>query len=163
MTSQCELERFLHNSCLLQRYQGTWWSNVYFRKWVIIIGSIIITILNFKIFLIVNIHVIIIIRFVIIFGNFGKYAIFDCPFIFEILNTDSIWPQIWKDHPKLCQKKYFHDDDVIDGVTGWPQSRPSIFLFKWNNNIFHDNLETSKDIIIKLPVHRYHELMTIII
>ena len=21
-------------------------------------------------------------------------------------------------------KKYFHDDDVIDDVTGWPQSRP---------------------------------------
>ena len=58
---------------------------------------------------------------------------------FEILNTASIWPQIWKDRPKLCQKKYFHDDDVIDDVTGWPQSRPSIFLYKWNNNIFHDN------------------------
>ena len=29
--------------------------------------------------------------------------------IFEILNTASIWPQIWKDRPKLCQKKYFHD------------------------------------------------------
>ena len=24
---------------------------------------------------------------------------------FEILNTASIWPQIWKDRPKLCQKK----------------------------------------------------------
>ena len=58
---------------------------------------------------------------------------------FEILNTASIWPQIWKDRPKLCQKKYFHDDDVIDDVTGWPQSRPSIFLYELNNNIFHDN------------------------
>ena len=82
---------------------------------------------------------------------------------FEILNTASIWPKTWKDRPKLCQKKYCHDDDVIDGVTGWPQSRPSIFLYKWNNNFFHDNLKTSKDIIIKLPVHRYHELMTTII
>ena len=82
---------------------------------------------------------------------------------FEILNTTSIWPQIWKDRPKLCQKKYFHDDDVIDCVTRWLQSRPSIFLYKWNNNIFHDNLKTNKDIIIKLPVCRYHELMTIII
>ena len=36
---------------------------------------------------------------------------------FEILNTASIWPQIWKDRPKLCKKKYFHDDDVIDDVT----------------------------------------------
>ena len=64
---------------------------------------------------------------------------------------------------QLMQKKYFHDDDVIDGVTGWPQSRPSIFLYKWNNNIFHDNQTTSKDIIIKLPVHMYHQIMTIII
>ena len=79
----------------------------------------------------------------------------------EILNTASIWPQIWKDRPKLCKNKYFHND-VIDGVTGWPQSRPSIFLYKLNNNVFHDNLKTSKDIIIKLPVHRYHELMTTI-
>ena len=60
-------------------------------------------------------------------------------------------------------KKYFFNDDVIDGVTGWPQSRPFIFLCKWNNNVFHDNLKTSKDIIIKLPVHRYHERMTTII
>ena len=41
---------------------------------------------------------------------------------FEILNTSSIWPQIWKDRPKLCQKKVFYGDDVIDDVTGWPQS-----------------------------------------
>ena len=41
---------------------------------------------------------------------------------FEILNTASIWPQIWKDRPKLGQKKVFHGDDVIDDVTGWPQS-----------------------------------------
>ena len=41
---------------------------------------------------------------------------------FEILNTASIWPQIWKDRPKLCQKSFFYGDDVIDDVTGWPQS-----------------------------------------
>ena len=41
---------------------------------------------------------------------------------FEILNTASIWPQIWKDRPKLCQKKFFYGDDVIDDVTGSPQS-----------------------------------------
>ena len=41
---------------------------------------------------------------------------------FEILNTASIWPQIWKDRPKLCQKKFFYGDDIIDDVTGWPQS-----------------------------------------
>ena len=81
---------------------------------------------------------------------------------FETLNTASIWPQIWKDHPKLCQKKDFHDDDVIDDVTGWPQNRPSIFFYIWNNNISHYSL-TSKDIIIKLPVHMYHEIITTII
>ena len=58
---------------------------------------------------------------------------------FEILNTASIWPQIWKYRPKLCQKKYFDDDDVLDDVTGCPQSRPSIFLYEWNNNMYHDN------------------------
>ena len=26
---------------------------------------------------------------------------------FEVLNTDSICPQLWKDRPKLCQKEYF--------------------------------------------------------
>ena len=59
-------------------------------------------------------------------------------------------------------KKYFHDADVIDDVTGCSQSWPSIFLYKLNN-IFHDNLKKSKDVIIKLSVHRYHELMTTII
>ena len=64
---------------------------------------------------------------------------------------------------QIMPKKYFHDDDVIDGVTGLPQSRPSILVYKWNNNIFHDNFKTSKNIIINLLVHRYHELMTTII
>ena len=40
-------------------------------------------------------------------------------------------------------KKYFYDDDVIDDVTVWPQSQLSMFLYKWNNNIFHDNSKTS--------------------
>ena len=60
----------------------------------------------------------------------------------EISNTDSIWPQIWKERPKIAsqniQKNIFHDDDVIDDVTGWPRIRPSIFLYRLNN-IFHDN------------------------
>ena len=61
--------------------------------------------------------------------------------ILEILKYQtqaSIWFQIWKERPKLCQKNIFHDDDVIDDFTGWPQCRPSIFLYKWNNKIFHD-------------------------
>ena len=40
---------------------------------------------------------------------------------FWLLNTASIWPQIWKDCPKSCQCS-FYGDDVIDDVTGWPQS-----------------------------------------
>ena len=42
----------------------------------------------------------------------------------DILNTVSIWPQIWKDRPKLCQNFFFYGDEVIDDVTGWPQSFP---------------------------------------
>ena len=45
------------------------------------------------------------------------------------------------------QKSTFHDDDIIDDVTGWPQSRSSIYLSKWNKNIFHDKWRTNKDII----------------
>ena len=33
-----------------------------------------------------------------------------------------MWPQIWKDRPKLCLKKVFYGDDIIDDVKGWPQS-----------------------------------------
>ena len=58
-------------------------------------------------------------------------------------------------------KMYFHVDDIMDDVTGWPQSRPSIFLYKWNKGIFHDNQTTNIDIIIELPVYRYHGIMTI--
>ena len=42
---------------------------------------------------------------------------------FEILNTASIWPQIWKDRSKLyAPQGFFCGDDAIDDVTGWPQS-----------------------------------------
>ena len=43
---------------------------------------------------------------------------------FDILNTATIWPQIWKDRPKFCQKTFFHGDGIIDDNTGWPQSFP---------------------------------------
>ena len=56
-------------------------SKAYFPRWVFIIGSIIISILNFHIFLIINIDIIIINRLVVVFGNCGKYAISDCHFI----------------------------------------------------------------------------------
>ena len=74
----------------------------------------------------------------------------------KILNTASIWHQKWKDRPKLCKKKYFHGDDVIYDVTERPQSRFSIFLYEWKNNIFHDNWRTYKDIIFKLNALMYH-------
>ena len=80
-------------------------------------------------------------------SHFGKFK----PF-----NAASICHQIWKDRPKLCKKKYFHGDDVIGNVTERPQSRFSIFLYEWKNNIFHDNWRTLKDIIFKLNVLMYH-------
>ena len=77
--------------------------------------------------------------------------------ILKILNTASIWHQKWKDHPKLCKKKYFQGDDIIDDVTEWPQSHFSISLYEWKkNNIFRDNWRMNKDIIFKLSVHMYH-------
>ena len=30
-------------------------------------------------------------------------------------------------------------DDLIDDVTWWPQSQPSIFLYKWNKNMFYNS------------------------
>ena len=40
---------------------------------------------------------------------------------------------------QIMPEKYFHGDDIIDDVRGLPQIRPSIFHYKRNNNIFHDN------------------------
>ena len=77
----------------------------------------------------------------------------------KMLSTASIWHQKWKDHPKLYKKKYFHGDDVIDDVTECPQSRFSILLYEFNNNIFHDNWRRNKDIIFKLSVLMYHWLV----
>ena len=38
---------------------------------------------------------------------------------FELLNTASIWPQIYKKKSfQIMPKIFFHDDDVIDDVTG---------------------------------------------
>ena len=54
------------------------------------------------------------------------------------------------------QEKIFHGGDVIDDVTERPQSRVSIFLYEWKNNIFHDNWRTYKYIIFKLIVLMYH-------
>ena len=55
---------------------------------------------------------------------------------------------------QIMQEKIFQGDDVIDDVTGQPQSRSSIFLYEWKNNIFRDNCRTNKDNIFK--VHTYN-------
>ena len=51
------------------------------------------------------------------------------------LQSDLRYEKIVPNYAKMD----FHDDDVIDDVTEWPQSRPSIFLYIWNDNIFHEN------------------------
>ena len=76
----------------------------------------------------------------------------------KILNTASIWHQKWKDVSKLCEKKYFHCDDVINDVTGWPQ-KSSIYSIINKNNLFGDNWRTNKDIILKLSVHMQHGIL----
>ena len=48
----------------------------------------------------------------------------------KILNMITIWRRIWKDRPKISPKMYFHSDDVNDDATGWPENRPSTFLYK---------------------------------
>ena len=55
-------------------------------------------------------------------------------------------------------EKYFHADEVTDDVTWWPQSRLSIFHYKWKN-IFRDNWRMNKDIIFKLSVHTYRRIV----
>ena len=49
------------------------------------------------------------------------------------LQFDLKYEKIIPNYAKKCI------DDVIDDVTGWAQSRPSIFLYIWNNSIFHDD------------------------
>ena len=44
-----------------------------------------------------------------------------------------------KRSPQIMQEEYFHNDDVIDDVTERPQSRFSISLYEWKNDIVHDN------------------------
>ena len=68
-----------------------------------------------------------------------------------------------KTSSQIMPKKYFHDDDVIDDVTGSPQIGPLYSFINEITTFFMITKRTSKDIIIKLPVHRYHEIMTTII
>ena len=61
-----------------------------------------------------------------------------------------------KSIPNYARKSIFGSDDVIDDVTGWPQSSPSVFPYKWKINIFCDHWKTNNDIIIKFGFHRNH-------
>ena len=61
-----------------------------------------------------------------------------------------------KSIPNYARKSIFGGDDVIDDVTGWPQSSPSVFPYKWKINIFRDNWKTNNKIIIKFGFHRNH-------
>ena len=44
---------------------------------------------------------------------------------FEILNTASIWPQMWKDRHKLCQKKFF----IVMTSSMTSQGGPKVSLY----------------------------------
>ena len=57
---------------------------------------------------------------------------------------------------QIIHENGFRNYDVINDVTAWRQSQPSIFMFKWNCHIFHDNSNTVSDMITKLYVPRYH-------
>ena len=84
--------------------------------------------------------------------NVKMAAILKMPKYYMQLQFDITYEKIV---PNYARKSIFHGDDVIHDVTGWPQSRPSLFLYKWNMNIFRDNWKTNKGIIIKLGVHMY--------
>ena len=60
---------------------------------------------------------------------------------------------------KVMQQNYSYRDAVIHDVTEWPQSSPSKFLDKWKMNIFCNNWKADKDIIVKLGVHLYHDII----
>ena len=79
-------------------------------------------------------------------------AILKMPKYYMQLQFDIRYEKIVQNY---ARKSIFRGHDVIHDVTGWPQSRPSLFLYKWNMNIFRDNWKTNKGIIIKLGVHMY--------
>ena len=69
---------------------------------------------------------------------------------FEILNTYSIWPQIWKDRTKnYARKSVFHGDDVIDDVTGWP---PNCHLYSCLGDVGSGNRLQGQYLIKKANV-----------
>ena len=82
---------------------------------------------------------------------------------FEILYTASIWPQIWKDRPKLCQKSIFMM--MTSSMTSQGGLKVD-HLYSFMNEMttfFVITKKRARFLIIKLPVHRYHEIMTTII
>ena len=61
---------------------------------------------------------------------------------------------------QIIPEKYFCGDDVINDVTGCPESFPSIFLYKWKKEHISGNRKTERD-ITKLGVHMYHGIANI--
>ena len=68
----------------------------------------------------------------------------------KISNTDSIWQQKWKHHPKLCKKIWWWRHRCIYRVT----LKLSLYIpYKCKNNIFGDNCRRNKYLIFKLGEH----------
>ena len=80
-------------------------------------------------------------------------AILKMPTYYAQVQLDTRYEKIITNY---ARKSIFGGDDVIDDVTGWPQSSPSVFPYKWRMNIFRDHWETNNDINNKFGVHRYH-------
>ena len=70
-------------------------------------------------------------------------AILKMPTYYAQVQLDTRYEKIITNY---ARKSIFGGDDVIDDVTGWPQSSPSVFPYKWRMNIFRDHWETNNDI-----------------
>ena len=74
----------------------------------------------------------------------------------DILNTASIWLQIGKDRPKLCQKSFFRGDGIIDDVTGWPQSFP---LYSCLGGVGFWSMLLGQCLVNKCKYHNYLSML----
>ena len=80
---------------------------------------------------------------------------------FWLLNTASILPQIWKDRPKLCQKKvFFMMMTSLMTSQGGLKVGPLYSYINEIPTILMIPKKTSWYIIFKLPVHMHNEIMT---
>ena len=88
-------------------------------------------------------------------SNLKMAAILKMPTYYAQVQFDTRYEII----PNYARKSIFGGDDVIDDVTGWPQSSPSVFPYKWKMNIFLDHWKTNNDIIIEFGFHRNHSIV----